>query len=80
MIKKIFNNEDGGVGFLASVNLGIAGIAKTMDNIEPVLHFLLVSGQIAVAAVTVIYIWKKTKAVGKNKSKHESQPGPGEKG
>ena len=65
MAKTFFATDDHSVGFLAAANLGMAGLGRIVDNIEPILHILLVSGQIVVAAFTAIYIWRKTKAIRK---------------
>lgn len=48
------------VGALVGANGGVAMLEK-LANTEPLLHFLLSVGQIAVAAVTVVYIVSKTR-------------------
>jgi len=66
-MKKLFCNPDHAVGFLASANLAGAsigaGIEKVVVGAQPFLHFLMMVGQLAVAAVTVYYIWSKTRAL-----------------
>ena len=64
MFKHLFHsNVDHGVGFLASANLVTAGIVGFLDGLEPALRSLLLIGQIAVAAATVFYVYRKAKAV-----------------
>ena len=48
------------VGALVGANGGVAMLDK-LANAEPLLHFLLSIGQIAVASVTVVYIVSKTR-------------------
>jgi hypothetical protein len=57
------------VALLAISNLGTAVAAQVaqvtefswIKFLEPYLHFLIGIGQVAVAIVTVVYIWKKIK-------------------
>lgn len=66
-MKKLFENTDHAVGFLASANLAgasvVSGVEKVIVGVQPFLHFLMSVGQLAVAAVTVYYIWNKTRAL-----------------
>lgn len=75
-MKKFFWNPDHAVGLLASANLAgagiITGVEKVIVGIQPFLHFLMTVGQVGVAAVTIYYIWSKTRALtrgGKRKRK-----------
>ena len=63
MFKNFFDTDEGAVSFLASINIGASGVVKAVDNFEPVMHFLLVMGQIVVAAVTAICVWRKARAI-----------------
>jgi hypothetical protein len=64
MLKNLFHeNVDHGVGFLASANLATAGIIGFLDGLEPALRAILLAGQIAVAGATVLYVYRKAKAV-----------------
>jgi len=62
----MLRGSDNKVGLLASGNLLIAGVDRLWEISAPVLNFLAVLGQVAVAAFTVYYIWKKTKQIGKS--------------
>lgn len=72
-MKKFFCNPDHTVGFLASINVATAGIGsgveKALVGVQPFLHFLMTVSQIAVAAVTVYYIWNKTRALTKGRKR-----------
>jgi hypothetical protein len=65
MLKHFFSpNVDHGVGFLASANLiTTASVQTFVSDIEPTIKVLVLLGQVAVAAVTVFYVYRKAKAV-----------------
>lgn len=44
-------------------NAGLDGFAGVIAKLEPLLNQALILAQIAVAVFTVIYIYKKTKAI-----------------
>jgi hypothetical protein len=68
MILRMFNcSEDSGVGLLAAGNLGLGSVVTWISEIEPALHALLTLGQISVAIATVVYFWRKAKAIGATK-------------
>jgi hypothetical protein len=48
---------------LASVSLGLSGLQDIFVKLEQLLHTFISLGQVAVAVFTVIYIWKKTRAI-----------------
>lgn len=56
-------DSDHGVGLLAAANLSLAGLQTFLSSLQPILHTMLSVGQVAVAAVTVYYIWRKARAV-----------------
>lgn len=60
---KFFSRSDDTVGFLAAANVGVAGVGKFIADSQAIAHFLLSVGQIAVAFVTVYYIWRKARAI-----------------
>ena len=47
----------------ALLNFSLAGLKEALVNLEPFMHFALAFGQIAVAAVTVVFVIKKIKAL-----------------
>lgn len=50
------------VGLLAASNIGTAVVnASWIESVQPYLSFAIGLGQVAVAALTVWYIWKKIK-------------------
>lgn len=51
--------ELGNVGLLAVANLTVGGVKEFFSGMEPFLHVLISLGQLAVAVVTVWYIWRK---------------------
>jgi hypothetical protein len=55
--------ELGNVGVLASANVGAGALNSFLTGMEPVIHLFVGLGQIAVAVVTVWYIWKKIKLI-----------------
>lgn len=63
MFKRFFTTDDQGVSFLASANLLASTIQQFLSSIEPILHTMLVAGQVLVAGATVYYILRKAKAV-----------------
>lgn len=70
MIKRIFSGDhDHGVGLLAAGNLVLNPIESFLSSIAPILHFLLVAGQVAVAVLTAVYIFKKIRALDRPKKK-----------
>lgn len=64
---RLFTRSDDTVGFLAAANVGVAGVGKLIAETQAFTHFLLSVGQIAVAFVTVYYIWRKARAIKVNK-------------
>jgi hypothetical protein len=62
-MKEFFSTSDQSVGFLAAINLIVAGIADFFKAMEPAADVFVSFGQVAVAIVTVLYIHKKTKAI-----------------
>jgi hypothetical protein len=67
-MKSFFAEEAGhGVGLLAAGNLMLSGFESFLAGLEPILHCALAVGQISVAAVTVVYIWRKAQAVKRSK-------------
>jgi hypothetical protein len=63
--------ELGNVGMLASANVGAGAVNNFVSGVEPVIHLLVGLGQIAVAVVTVWYIWKKIKCFKKKEKKND---------
>jgi hypothetical protein len=64
MIKRMLSSgDDHGVGLLAAANLAFANVQQFLSSIAPILNTMLTVGQVAVAAVTVFYIWRKAMAV-----------------
>jgi hypothetical protein len=63
MIKTVLSTDEGKVMSLASVSLGLSGLQDFLVQVERILHSFISLGQIAVAVFTVIYIWKKTRAI-----------------
>lgn len=57
------------VSLLAASNLGLAGVSNFLDKTTQILHILMTLGQVGVAAVTIIYVIKKIRALRKPKSK-----------
>jgi len=62
------------VGLLAVSNVGAAMAAQAtkihwLDDLAPYLESLIKLGQIAVAVVTVWYIWRKLQNLPRNKDK-----------
>lgn len=53
--------------FLSAANIGLEGVHKVVEALMPILSGLVLVGQIAVAAVTVIYILRKIHLLGKQK-------------
>lgn len=60
---KRFMDNDNGTGLVLVANIATGAVADIVTKIEPVLTSLLLVGQIAVAAVSVYYIWRKARAV-----------------
>lgn len=58
------------IGMLASLNLGISGVARAVDIYDPILHSLLVSGQVIVAFVTALYVWRKAREVNQREARN----------
>lgn len=52
---------------LAAGNLALAGVGNFLDKLGQILHLLLTVGQVGVATITIIYIWKKIRVLGKRK-------------
>lgn len=67
MFKKFLSTDDRAVGFFAAANVGASGFSKVIESIAPTLDLLLTAGQIAVAIVTVVYVWRKAINVKKDK-------------
>jgi hypothetical protein len=63
--------ELGNVGLFASANVGAGALNSFLSGMEPVIHLLVGLGQIAVAFVTVWYIWKKIKCIKAKKSEEK---------
>jgi hypothetical protein len=61
------------VAFLMSANVGGGFLQRFLDNMEPLMHFLVAFGQIAVAVVTVIYVWNKIKNQRDNRKKRDEK-------
>ena len=59
MLKRLFENDLGGVSLLASANAGAAGAGSFLQQAEPIMHFLVALGQVLVAGVTVWFIIRK---------------------
>lgn len=55
------------VGILAAGNLALAGVGNLLDKVSQYLHLLLVVGQVGVATMTILYIYRKIKALKKPK-------------
>lgn len=55
------------VGLLAAGNLALAGIGNFLDKVSQILHLLLVVGQVGVATMTILYIYRQIKALKKSK-------------
>lgn len=53
------------VSFAAMLGLGSPGLNLVLDIVNPVLQALFTVGQIGVAIVTIIYIYRKWKTAGK---------------
>lgn len=49
----------------AILNFGLAGVKELLVDFEPFLHSALAFGQIAVAVVTIVFVFKKIKALKK---------------
>lgn len=77
MIKRMFSSgQDHGVGILAAANLAFSNVQQFLSSMAPMLNTMLTIGQVAVAAVTVYYIWRKACAVrvpNKRKSKKRKE-------
>lgn len=56
---RLHDMHDHPVLILAAVNLGMEAVHKFIDAWMPVFNALVTIGQIAVAAVTVVYILRK---------------------
>lgn len=67
MFEKFLTTDDRTVGLFAAVNVGASGLSKVIESIAPALDLLLTMGQIAVAVVTVIYVWRKATKTKKDK-------------
>jgi hypothetical protein len=63
--------EIGNVGMLASANVGAGALNNFLNGMEPVIHLFVGLGQIAVAVVTVWYVWKKIKCIKAKKEKND---------
>lgn len=57
------------VGLLAAGNLMLASTGNLLDKISQFAHLILVTGQVGVATITIIYIYRKARALRKPKSK-----------
>jgi hypothetical protein len=68
-MKRLFSTDANVIGFLASINLAIAGAVKALDMKTAVdvyqnaMHFLVPLGQLGVAAVTIYYILRKARTI-----------------
>lgn len=62
--------EDNKIGVALAGNLSLAGLSNWVANLGPMLHILLTAGQIGVAGVTIWYIVKKARQVGKKNDKN----------
>lgn len=67
MFEKFLSTDDRAVGFFAAANVGASGFSKVIESIAPTLDLLLTVGQVAVAVVTVIYVWRKATNAKKDK-------------
>lgn len=47
----------------------LASVGTALDKIGQILHVILTLGQVGVATITIIYIWRKARAICKPKSK-----------
>jgi hypothetical protein len=70
MFKRLFADDHGhGVGLLAAGNLALNPLEKFLSTASPILSTLLVAGQVAVAVLTAVYIFKKIRALDRPKKK-----------
>jgi len=60
---KQFLAHDSGMGVILAFNIAVSALSDIVAKIEPFLHTVLTAGQIAVALVSVYYIWRKARAV-----------------
>lgn len=61
--------EIGRVGMLAAGNLLLAGAGNLLDKIGQMLHLILTIGQVGVATMTILYVYRKMRAIRKPKAK-----------
>lgn len=61
--------EIGRVGMLAAGNLLLAGAGNALDKINQILHVILTLGQVGVATITILYVYRKMRAIRKPKAK-----------
>lgn len=59
--------DDFRISMLAAGNLALAGVGNFLDKVSQILHLLLTVGQVGVATITIIYVWKKIRALSKRK-------------
>lgn len=69
MIKSLFSDEINRVVLLATANLSLASVRGLAENLMPIFQALVPLGQVAVAIVTVIYIWRKAHLLGRKRKK-----------
>lgn len=58
---KFLSTEEGKVGGLAGANILLAASQPWISDIESVLRITLLVGQIAVAALTAMYVYRKVR-------------------
>lgn len=58
---KFLSTEEGRVGVLAGVNLTLASVGTWVGTTEAILRLLLLLGQLMVAWLTALYIYRKVK-------------------
>jgi energy-converting hydrogenase Eha subunit H len=68
------NTDENKIGAALAGNLSLASVSNWFANLGPFLHLLLTAGQIGVAGVTIWYIIKKARQVGKNKNDKDNPP------
>lgn len=73
MFKTMFSGSDNHVGLLASANLGLSAATHWMTSVTNAFSVLVPLGQVAVSAVTVIYIWRKAASIHKRTNRKKSK-------
>lgn len=58
---KFLSTEEGRVGSLAGANILLASTQPWTANVESVLRITLLLGQIAVAVLTALYVYRKVR-------------------